>query len=193
MDVEHFLAGVPGRVEDDPVAGRGDALVRGDLPGRDEDLGEEVGSVLRDVVERGEVLLGNDQGMRPAPAAGCRRRRAGGRPRRRSWPGSFWRRSCRKGNRPWITSRAELFRALDALDPGAERPELLFDGLVAAVDVLDVVDHRLARGDQTGQEERGRGAQVGGRHLGARERGPAADDGLVARRPRCSLRAGRAR
>ena len=30
MDVEDFLPGIPGRVEDDPVSGRGDPPVRGD-------------------------------------------------------------------------------------------------------------------------------------------------------------------
>ena len=51
--------------------------------------------------------------------------------------------------------------------------ELRLHRLVAAIEVVDPVDDRLALGDQAGEHEAGRGAQVG-RHDGrSRERGPA--------------------
>src|SRR4030042_1629682 len=66
-----------------------------------------------------------------------------------------------------------LYRSTEAF-------ELILDLLVAAIEVFHVVDDGLAPGDQTGQDEGGRGPQVGGHDLGAGERRFSLDDGLVA-------------
>src|SRR2546426_2386300 len=52
-----------------------------------------------------------------------------------------------------------------ALDPGAERGELFFERLVAAVEVIDAIDHGLAIGHQASDDQARRGAQIG-RHDG---------------------------
>ena len=63
---------------------------------------------------------------------------------------------------------------------GAERAELLLERLVAAIEVVDAVDHRLALGHQAGDDQAGRGAQVG-RHDGrALQPLDAAHDGGIA-------------
>src|SRR4030065_430556 len=67
-----------------------------------------------------------------------------------------------------------------SLDGSSEALELVFDLLVAPVEVFHVVDYGLAPGDQAGQDEGGRGPQVGGHDLGAGERRFSSDDGLVA-------------
>src|SRR4030042_49376 len=69
-----------------------------------------------------------------------------------------------------------LFQSLDG---SAEALEFILDPLVAAVEVLHVIDDGLAPGDQAGQDERGRSPQVGGHHLGAGERCFPLDDGLI--------------
>ena len=56
-----FLAGVPAGVEDDPVAGRGHALLAGRPPGGVEKLADEALGPRGRVVERGEMQLGDDQ------------------------------------------------------------------------------------------------------------------------------------
>ncbi len=61
MDVKDVLTGVAGRVEDDPVARLGDALFAGRPARREEELPEEVLRAVGNVVERGEVGLGDDQ------------------------------------------------------------------------------------------------------------------------------------
>src|SRR3954451_19075526 len=53
----------------------------------------------------------------------------------------------------------------ETLDPGAERAELCLERLVAAVEVIDAIDDRFAVGDQAGDHQSRRGAQVG-RHDG---------------------------
>src|SRR5512142_2055886 len=61
MDVEDGLPGIRAGVEDDPVTGVGHALFRRRPPGREQRLAEELRRSLGGVVERGDVLLGNDQ------------------------------------------------------------------------------------------------------------------------------------
>src|SRR5688572_24159277 len=46
--------------------------------------------------------------------------------------------------------------------PGAKDAELLLDRLVAAVEVVDALDHRLALGHQPGDHQARGGPQVGG-------------------------------
>src|SRR5947207_6170317 len=53
----------------------------------------------------------------------------------------------------------------EALDPRAEGRELLLERLVAAVQMIDAVDDGLALGGEPGDDQPGRGAQVG-RHDG---------------------------
>ena len=47
-----------------------------------------------------------------------------------------------------------------AFDVSADRSELLLNALIAAVDMIDAVDHRLAVGDQRRQHQRRAGAQI---------------------------------
>src|SRR6185295_5248865 len=54
-------------------------------------------------------------------------------------------------------STATLF---DPLDPGPQRAKLGLERLVAPVEVVDPVDDGLAVGDQAGDHQAGRGAQV---------------------------------
>src|SRR3546814_6223939 len=61
--------------------------------------------------------------------------------------------------------------SVDAPDLRAQPRQLALDVLVAAVEVVDAVDDGLALGDQAGEDQRGRGAQVGRHHRGAAERG----------------------
>ena len=49
--------------------------------------------------------------------------------------------------------RGDLSWRGDALDAGAEGAELVFDALVAAVDVIDAVDPGGVVGDQRGEDE----------------------------------------
>jgi len=51
---------------------------------------------------------------------------------------------------------ADALRALrEAMDARAERGELLVDPLVAAIEVIDAIDHRLPFGDQAGDDQAG--------------------------------------
>src|SRR5512137_1348711 len=97
----------------------------------------------------------------------------------RMWTGA-WRLMIRQKMQSLMVSpsrsRPAEASAADPLDLGPQAAELGLDVLVAAVDVLHVVDDGLSPGDEPGQDERGRGPQVGGHDLGARERGPAPDD-----------------
>src|SRR5258708_18685050 len=55
------------------------------------------------------------------------------------------------------------YRALaDSLDARAERAELGLERLVAAVEVIDAIDHRLAVGHQPRDHQPGRSTQIGG-------------------------------
>src|SRR5262249_20015509 len=65
--------------------------------------------------------------------------------------------------------------AVDALDGGAACCEFVFEPLEAAVEMIDAVDGRLAFGRKCGDNERDRGAQVGGHHRRAFERAHAFD------------------
>ena len=67
-----------------------------------------------------------------------------------------------------------------AADLGADAAELLFDVLVAAVHVVDAVEDGLAIGDQRGQNQRSRGAQVGAHDGGGLQRRLAANGGGAA-------------
>lgn len=60
------------------------------------------------------------------------------------------------------TDRRE--RPLHAPHVGAERDEALLDALVAAVDLMHVVDHALALCTQGGDQQRHAGADVGADH-----------------------------
>src|SRR5690606_40765267 len=62
---------------------------------------------------------------------------------------------------------------------GADRAQLLFHALIAAVQVVDAFDGGFAEGGQAGDDQAGRGAQVGGHDGGARQLGHARDDGGV--------------
>ena len=61
--VVDVLAGVPARVEDDPIARLGETLVAGRPAGRDEELTKKAFRALGRFVERGEVELRYDQDM----------------------------------------------------------------------------------------------------------------------------------
>src|SRR5690606_896149 len=86
--------------------------------------------------------------------------------------------------RPW--RRAMVSMAFSLVGPGLARHaanlgtqqlELLFDALVAAVDVVDAVDQRIAVGNQRRQHQAGRGAQVGGHDRRTLETIHPGDDG----------------
>ena len=49
----------------------------------------------------------------------------------------------------------------DAADLGADSLQFFFNVFVTTIDVVDAVDDGLAVGDQRGQHERSRGAQIG--------------------------------
>ncbi len=61
MDMEDFLAGIPGRVEDDPEARLGDAFFPSRPAGREQELTEQGFRSFGSLVERGEVDLGDDE------------------------------------------------------------------------------------------------------------------------------------
>src|SRR6267378_8640502 len=65
----------------------------------------------------------------------------------------------------------------DAADRGSEPLELLLDPFVAAVEVVDAGDTGLALGNEPGQDERRRGAEIRGH-----DRGPAEGRHAVDRR-----------
>src|SRR5437763_5163894 len=68
----------------------------------------------------------------------------------------------------------------DALDRGAAGRELVLQPLEAAVEVVDAVDHGLALGRERGDDERDRGAQIGGHVRRALELALAFDGGAFA-------------
>src|SRR5262245_12583379 len=65
-------------------------------------------------------------------------------------------------------------------DARAELAEALLDVLVAAIEMVDAVDHRLPLGHEPRDYQARRGAQVGGHDVRAREAVHAADDRGVA-------------
>ena len=65
----------------------------------------------------------------------------------------------------------------DARDARAAGGEFLFDGFIAAVEMVDPADGGLPRGCEGGQDEGEGGAQVGGHDGGARKTFHAADNG----------------
>src|SRR5574343_58493 len=69
---------------------------------------------------------------------------------------------------------------MHSLYGGAKARQLFLDPLVTAVEVVNAVDQRFALGDQGGDDQRSRGAQVGGHHRRAFQAIDAADDGVVA-------------
>src|SRR5438876_2323810 len=66
-----------------------------------------------------------------------------------------------------------------APDPRADRVEPLLDPLVAAVDLMDVVDDALAFGAERGEQQGHAGADVGAGDLRAVQAVAADDDGPV--------------
>src|SRR5262245_25696029 len=58
--------------------------------------------------------------------------------------------------------------------------ELALQGLEAAVEMIDAVQHRLAMGGQSSDDQRDRGPQIGGHHLGSGQLIDAADERSVA-------------
>jgi len=68
----------------------------------------------------------------------------------------------------------------EALNVGADRAELVLDALVAAVDVIDAVDHRSVVGNERRQYQARAGAEVARRHRRTAEMRGAFDDGKVA-------------
>ena len=80
---------------------------------------------------------------------------------------------CRKDR-----GRATRFRlGADAFDRRAAADEFVFETLEAAVEVIDAVDHRLAFGSESGDDQRHRGAQVGRHHRRALQAVDALDGG----------------
>src|SRR5512142_2742989 len=67
----------------------------------------------------------------------------------------------------------------DALHLSADRAQLFFNALVAAVDVVDAIDDGFAVGDEGGEDERGGGAEIAGEDGGAAKGCFAADDGAT--------------
>ena len=68
---------------------------------------------------------------------------------------------------------------LDPLDVGPAGGELLLEPLVAAVEMIDAVQGRLALGGEAGDGERHRGAQVGRHDVGAAQPRHAAHQGRL--------------
>ena len=67
----------------------------------------------------------------------------------------------------------------EAPDARSGAGEFLFDLLVAPVNMVDAVDHRLPGSAQSRQQQTGTGPEIGGDHSGAGQR-PAGDDGAPA-------------
>src|SRR5262245_30316744 len=67
------------------------------------------------------------------------------------------------------THRGAAFyrNSADAFDARAERAQLDLECLVAAVEVVDAIDDRLALGDQPGDHQAGGSPQVGRHHARA--------------------------
>src|SRR5690606_23886581 len=63
----------------------------------------------------------------------------------------------------------------EAFDVGAAAAQFFFEAFEAAVEVVDAVDGGFALSGETGDDERDRGAQIGGHHLRALEQGDAGD------------------
>jgi hypothetical protein len=61
--MEDVLPGIAGRIEDDPVAGLGDALLAGRPASRKEKLPEEALRAFGGLIERSEVGLGDDENV----------------------------------------------------------------------------------------------------------------------------------
>src|SRR3990170_9168086 len=70
--------------------------------------------------------------------------------------------------------------ARQPLDLGAALAELLLDPLEAAIEVVDAADHRLALRGEAGDDQRHRGAQIGGHDLRAGQAAHAGDEGGIA-------------
>jgi hypothetical protein len=61
MEVKDFLSRVPARVEDEAETRRGETLLGRELASPEENMAQEAGLLGRNVVEGGEMILGNDQ------------------------------------------------------------------------------------------------------------------------------------
>src|SRR6516165_12688105 len=76
--------------------------------------------------------------------------------------------------------RVSAVSVRNAPDLGSELRELLLDGLVTAIDVVDALDLGAALGDEAGEYQARRGAQIGGHHRRCGELLHAVDDRGVA-------------
>src|SRR4051812_35470517 len=84
--------------------------------------------------------------------------------------------------RPFARASVTVSAAMNsgyASDAGAQLAQALLDVLVAAVQVVDAIDDRLALGHEPGDDEARRGAQVGGHHGRAGKPVHAVDHGRV--------------
>ena len=68
---------------------------------------------------------------------------------------------------------------LGALDRGAETSQTGFDALVAAIDLVAVVNHRCPLGGDPAENESGPTAQIESPHLGTLQRSRTANHGAV--------------
>src|SRR2546423_14185232 len=71
-------------------------------------------------------------------------------------------------------------RVAQTIDARADGAQFRLDLFVAAINMIDALDERLAFGDKTGQHERRGGAQIRRLHARARQGRRAGDDGRVA-------------
>ena len=70
--------------------------------------------------------------------------------------------------------------AVDPLDATTQTPQLFFDVLVTAIDVVDAIDYGLAIGNEACQHQAGGGTQVSRHYLGtAQVQGIPADGGVA--------------
>ena len=93
-------------------------------------------------------------------------------------PAARWPVSTRPLNerRPGWASRCSMADR-PPFDPRPKLPQLVVEPLVAAVEMVDVLDDRAAFGGQAGQHQRGAGAEIAGRDPRAAEPRHAGDDG----------------
>src|SRR5690348_7113200 len=85
-----------------------------------------------------------------------------------------------RGSRARARRGSSAVGAVIPADLRADRTQALFDGLVAAVDMVHAADLCLAVGDEAGQDQAGAGAQVGGHDGGAAVARGALNNGGVA-------------
>jgi hypothetical protein len=84
--------------------------------------------------------------------------------------------------RPGLPDRPQQSRLVrrssrDPVDTGSKLCQFSVEPLVPAVEMTDCTDDRLAAGGQSGQDQRGAGSQIRGRHPGAAQTRHAGDPG----------------